>query len=93
VIVGGLGGYNQASYVKNMIYLAGKRGYKCVMIGYRGTGGMPITQGKTYSAACWKDIKEPSDYIKKTYGKNRRMHLYACSLGGTICGNYLARDQ
>jgi len=93
VLVGGLGGFNQASYIKNMIPLANKKGYKCVMIGYRGTGGIPVTHGKTYSSASWRDIKEPCDYLKKAYGQDRRMHLYACSLGALVCTNYLCRDD
>mmetsp|Transcript_26096 Transcript_26096/g.35616 ORF Transcript_26096/g.35616 Transcript_26096/m.35616 type:complete len:171 (+) Transcript_26096:465-977(+) len=76
-----------------MIPLANKKGFKVVMIGYRGTGGMKVTHGKTYASASWRDIKEPVDYIKKTYCQDRRMHLYACSLGATICCNYLARDE
>jgi len=63
------------------------------MIGFRGTDGMKVTHGKTYSAASWRDIKEPVDYIKKTYCQDRRMHLYSCSLGALICCNYLARDE
>jgi len=65
-----------------------------VFILFRGSGDVPVTKGKLYCAFSWRDIKEPVDYIFKTYAapRNRRIYLYACSLGAAISSNYLCND-
>jgi len=78
--------------VKNVVHGLCDR-FKCILIGFRGEGGFPITAGKAYCIASWEDIVEPVDYIKKTYGQDRRLHLYGCSLGATLCCHYLAKTK
>mmetsp|Transcript_24084 Transcript_24084/g.16948 ORF Transcript_24084/g.16948 Transcript_24084/m.16948 type:complete len:99 (+) Transcript_24084:413-709(+) len=67
------------------------QGFKIVFVGFRGAGGAELTHGKVYSANSWHDIKEPIDYIYKTYceSSDRKMYLYALSLGAIMCTNYL----
>ena len=43
---------------------------------------------------CWRDIKEPIDYIYDKYcrAQKRRTYLYSCSLGATITSHYMIED-
>jgi len=92
--VGGLGGGNQVGYVKSVIKTAEKKGFKCVYVLFRGAGGLPLTTGKIYSLLSVGDIKEPTDYIHKTYCKDtgKNMYLYACSLGAAMSTHYLLEN-
>jgi len=77
-----------------MIEEARSKNFKCVFILFRGSDGVPITQGKLYSHNSWKDIKEPVDYLFSKYcaASNRKLYLFGCSLGGTMASNYLCND-
>mmetsp|Transcript_32541 Transcript_32541/g.23508 ORF Transcript_32541/g.23508 Transcript_32541/m.23508 type:complete len:103 (+) Transcript_32541:350-658(+) len=76
-----------------MTTYADSQGFKVVFVGFRGSGGAELTHGKLYCAARWIDIKEPVDYIYDTYCKStdRKVYLYALSLGAIMSTNYLIR--
>jgi predicted alpha/beta-fold hydrolase len=93
VILAGLAGERDNVYNLDMIMTAKARGFKVVIIGYRGTSGMKLTSGKLYNLYCWEDIKEPLDDIYEKHAKtqNRKLHGYAVSMGGNILGHYMTR--
>lgn len=97
---------NDNLYVYSMIKSATQEGYKCVVINFRGSAGVPLTSGKIYWFNSWQDLKEPIDYIHQKYcctvslkssqtsKKNqiRGLYAYAVSLGGGILGLYLVKE-
>ena len=93
--VGGLGGGHQATYMKSVMAEAKLKGFQVVFLLFRATGDMPVQSDKMYCLLSWKDVKEPSDYLFKTYceKQGRRMYLYSCSLGGGISTHYLMNDD
>ena len=95
VCIGGLGGGQQATYMKPVMHKARKMGYQIVYLHFRATGDMPVTTDKIHCMLSWQDIKEPSDYLFQKYCKNqgRSMYLYGVSLGATMQTHYLINDD
>jgi predicted alpha/beta-fold hydrolase len=64
----GVSGGNDNMYLYSMIRAANKRGYKCVVINFRGCAGMKLTSPKIYWVPTWPiDIKEPIEYVHSKY--------------------------
>ena len=95
VILAGLAGERDNGYNFDVIREGLRRGYKIVLISYRGTAGMKLTSGKMYNLMVWEDIKEPIDYIYEKYcqGNGRKIHAYAVSLGANVLGHYMINEQ
>jgi len=66
-LISGLSGGNDNLYVYSMIKAATQEGFKCVVINFRGSAGVPLTSGKIYWFNSWQDLKEPIDYLYQKY--------------------------
>ena len=65
--ISGLSGGNDNYYTYSMVKEGMRQGYKCVIINFRGAGGVPLTSKKFYWTMGWKDLKEPIDYINNKF--------------------------
>ena len=52
----GLSGGNNTLYLYSMIKAATGKGYKCVVINFRGCGGLKLTSPKIYWMCNWQDV-------------------------------------
>ena len=59
ILLAGLSGGNDTLYISHAIDEATQRGFKCVVIGFRGTSGVPLTTPKPYTGSQTDDIREP----------------------------------
>lgn len=81
-----------------MIKMAMSKGYKCVVINYRGSCGLKLTSPTLYGSASWKDYKEPIDHIYNKYctGQDgylkRNIYGYGVSLGAQVVTLYLVNE-
>lgn len=97
ICISGLSGGNDNLYLYSLIREAQNQGYKCVVLNFRGTSGIPLTSSKLYWLNSWRDIKEPIDYIHQKYCgdddyKQRNLYAYAVSLGGNMLTLYLCNE-
>lgn len=88
VCFSGLSGGNDNLYLYSMIKQATLAGFKCVVVNFRGSAGIPLTSGKIYWMNLWQDIKEPVDFIHQRYPRSR-LYAYSVSLGASMLVNYL----
>lgn len=63
----GVSGGNDNLYLWSMMKEATNAGYKCVVVNFRGTSGVPLTSPYIYWFNTWQDIQEPIEYIKAKY--------------------------
>jgi len=94
IFLAGLSGGADNLYTMDALMEARRRGFKCVVLGFRGTAGLELKTPKTYSAVSIDDVAEPIDYIYRTYCERQGKSLvgYAVSLGANIMGLYLERS-
>ena len=58
-------------YMLNLLIEAKKRGYRAVVINYRGASNITLSSPKLYCAASSNDIREPLKYIYEKYCCNK----------------------
>ena len=95
----GISGKVNNLYTMNMFWEAGKRGFKCGTVIFRGSDveGIPITSGKFASACAWGDATEITNwvvdrYVKPEGTKTRNIYAYGCSLGAQILANQISEE-
>lgn len=77
---------------------ASQAGFKVVVINFRGAAGVPLTNGVIQWLGSWTDVKEPIDYIHRTYcltqggGEIRNLHAYGVSVGASLLALYLENE-
>lgn len=93
----GLSGGNDNLYLWSMIKAAQQGGYKCVVVNFRGTSGVPLTSPMVYWTTNWRDVQEPLEYIHGKYCGagptaeylTRKIYGYSVSLGAGILAKYV----
>lgn len=96
--VAGLSGGSDNGYLYSMMKEAMSKGFKCVVVNFRGSCGLKMTSSQLYGSASWRDYKEPVDYLHKKYCKGldgfaqRRLYGYGVSLGAQIVTLYLVNE-
>ncbi|ESQ45454.1 hypothetical protein EUTSA_v10010419mg [Eutrema salsugineum] len=92
ILLPGLTGGSQDSYVRHMLLRARSKNWRCVVFNSRGCGDSPVTTPQFYSASFLGDITEVIAHVGDRFPK---ANLYAAgwSLGGNILVNYLGQES
>jgi len=90
VILPGLTGSTDVSYVRHMAKTASTDGYRAVVFNNRGNGGVELLTPKSYSAAYTDDLKAVVDHVRRRYPDSKIMGV-GLSLGGMILFNYVSK--
>ncbi|XP_022949852.1 embryogenesis-associated protein EMB8-like [Cucurbita moschata] len=92
ILLPGLTGGSQDSYVRHMLVRARDRGWRAVVFNSRGCGNSPVTTPQFYSASFLGDMREVVEHVTKRYPK-ANVYAVGWSLGGNILVNYLGQDS
>lgn len=92
LILPGLTGNSQQSYVLHAISQATRRGYRCVVFNNRGAAGEELLTPVTYCAANTSDLECVVHHVKGLYPHSPVLGA-GVSLGGMLLLNYLARKR
>jgi abhydrolase domain-containing protein 1/3 len=86
----GLTGDSRSDYIKSFINVArySRLGARCVVLNYRGLGGVPLKTPRTNCKANTEDVSDVIEHIKMLHPDSPLMAL-GVSLGGILRGNYL----
>uniref|UniRef100_A0A3Q4I1B7 Phospholipase ABHD3 n=1 Tax=Neolamprologus brichardi TaxID=32507 RepID=A0A3Q4I1B7_NEOBR len=89
LILPGITGNSQQSYVLHAISQATRHGYRCVVFNNRGLGGEELLTPVTYCAANTSDLECVVQHVKGLYPSAPVLGA-GVSLGGMVLLNYLA---
>ncbi|XP_026175092.1 phospholipase ABHD3-like isoform X2 [Mastacembelus armatus] len=90
LILPGLTGNSQQSYVLHAISQATRRGYRCLVFNNRGVAGEELLTPVTYCAANTSDLERVVQHVKGLYPAAPVLGA-GVSMGGMLLLNYLAR--
>lgn len=90
IILPGLVGSSQESYVLHLVNESVKNGLRSVVFNYRGTGGTELKTSRTYNATNTEDLSYVVSHVTKKFPDCPIMAT-GVSLGGIILTNYLAK--
>ncbi|XP_068634092.1 embryogenesis-associated protein EMB8-like isoform X2 [Aristolochia californica] len=92
ILLPGLTGGSDDTYVRHMLVRASKKGWRVVVFNSRGCGHSPVTTPQFYSASFTKDLSQVVKYVKSCFPES---NLYAIgwSLGANILIQYLAQES
>ncbi|KAJ3152066.1 hypothetical protein HDU86_005911 [Geranomyces michiganensis] len=83
VISHGLTGGSHESYVRGLVYESARRGYRSVVVNFRGCADSELTSMQLYCGAYTKDLKTAVAFIKRRYPSAPLMAV-GYSLGSNI---------
>lgn len=92
LVLPGLTGNSQQSYVLHAIRQATRHGYRCVVFNNRGAGGEELLTPVTYCAANTSDLEHVVQHVKGLYPHAPVLGA-GVSLGGMLLLNYLGRKH
>ncbi|XP_047976347.1 embryogenesis-associated protein EMB8 isoform X2 [Salvia hispanica] len=92
ILLPGLTGGSQDTYVRHMLLRARSEGWRVVVFNSRGCGSSPVTTAQFYSASFLGDISEVVEHVGSRYP---RANLYAVgwSLGANILVRYVGQES
>ncbi|XVE64607.1 hypothetical protein DITRI_Ditri07aG0114300 [Diplodiscus trichospermus] len=92
ILLPGLTGGSQDSYVRHMLTKAKSKGWRVVVFNSRGCGDSPVTTPQFYSASFLGDTSEVVEHVGARYPE---ANLYAVgwSLGANILVRYLGQES
>ncbi|KAJ3680114.1 hypothetical protein LUZ60_016392 [Juncus effusus] len=91
VLLPGLTGGSNDTYVRHMLIRARKKGFRVVVFNSRGCADSPITTPKFYSASFTDDLTEVINHVSTRYSKSK-LYAVGWSLGANILVNYLGQE-
>ncbi|XVF03870.1 hypothetical protein REPUB_Repub05bG0030200 [Reevesia pubescens] len=91
ILLPGLTGGSQDSYVKHMLVKARSKGWRVVVFNSRGCGDSPVTTPQLQTASFTADTCHVVDHVSSRYPK-ANIYAVGWSLGGNILVNYLGRE-
>ncbi|XP_010426624.1 PREDICTED: embryogenesis-associated protein EMB8-like [Camelina sativa] len=92
ILLPGLTGGSQDSYVRHMLLRARSNKWRCVVFNSRGCGDSPVTTPQFYSDSFLGDICEVIAHVGDKF-PNANLYAAGWSLGGNILVNYLGQES
>ncbi|XP_017973797.1 PREDICTED: embryogenesis-associated protein EMB8 isoform X1 [Theobroma cacao] len=92
ILLPGLTGGSQDSYVRHMLNKAKSKGWRVVVFNSRGCGGSPVTTPQFYSASFLGDTCEVVEHIGARY-PDANLYAVGWSLGANILVRYLGQES
>ncbi|MBA0668361.1 hypothetical protein Goklo_001282 [Gossypium klotzschianum] len=92
ILLPGLTGGSQDSYVKHMLVKAKSKGWRVVVFNSRGCANSPVTTPQLQTASFTADTCHVVDHVSSRYPK-ASIYAVGWSLGGNILVNYLGREH
>ncbi|PKU68209.1 embryogenesis-associated protein EMB8 [Dendrobium catenatum] len=92
VLLPGLTGGSQDTYVRHMLVRARKKGWRVVVFNSRGCANSPVTTPQFYSASFTEDLCEVVKHVSKCYPKCK-IYAVGWSLGANILVRYLGQES
>ncbi|KAG0488587.1 hypothetical protein HPP92_007398 [Vanilla planifolia] len=92
ILLPGLTGGSQDTYVRHMLVRAKKKGWRVVVFNSRGCGNGPVTTPKFYSASFTDDLYEVVEHVSTCYPKSK-IYAIGWSLGANILVRYLGEES
>ncbi|XWS09803.1 hypothetical protein CRYUN_Cryun39dG0020600 [Craigia yunnanensis] len=91
ILMPGLTGGSQDSYVKHMLVKARSKGWRVVVFNSRGCGESPVISPQLQSASFTADTCHVVAHVSSRYPK-ANIYAVGWSLGGNILVNYLGKE-
>ncbi|GMI85258.1 hypothetical protein like AT3G50790 [Hibiscus trionum] len=91
ILLPGLTGGSQDSYVKHMLVKAKSKGWRVVVFNSRGCANSPVTTPQLQTASFTADTCHVVDHVSSMFPK-ASIYGVGWSLGGNILVNYLGRE-
>lgn len=92
ILLPGLTGGSQDSYVKHMLAKAKSKGWRVVVFNSRGCANSPVTTPQLQTASFTADTCHVVDHVSSRY-PIASIYAVGWSLGGNILVNYLGREH
>ncbi|KAK8964188.1 Embryogenesis-associated protein EMB8 [Platanthera guangdongensis] len=92
ILLPGLTGGSQDTYVRHMLARARKKGWRVVVFNSRGCAHSPVTTPQFYSASFTEDLGEVVKYVSACYPMCK-MYAVGWSLGANILVRYLGQES
>ncbi|WCJ18750.1 alpha/beta-Hydrolases superfamily protein [Euphorbia peplus] len=92
ILMPGLTGGSEDSYVRHMLVRAKSKGWRIVVFNSRGCGDSPVITPQFYSASFLGDMHEVVDLVKTRY-PNANLYAVGWSLGANILVNYSGQES
>ena len=87
IFLPGLTGCSQAEYIKTMVPIAHRIGYRVVTINYRGLGNTRLLTPRLYCAANHEDLQTALYHIRASNPESKIVAT-GVSMGGIILGKF-----
>ncbi|KAI2804331.1 hypothetical protein RDWZM_007771 [Blomia tropicalis] len=88
LFIPGIAGNSQAEYLRTLIPIASKIGYRVASLNHRGVDGEPIRTGRMYCGADSTDLEQTIKHIRNS-NPDCRLIATGISMGATILTGYL----
>lgn len=92
ILLPGLTGGSQDTYVRHMLVRARKKAWRVVVFNGRGCAHSPVTTPQFYSASFTEDLGEVVKYLSTCYPKSK-LYGVGWSLGANILVRYLGQES
>ncbi|CAI9093409.1 OLC1v1028907C1 [Oldenlandia corymbosa var. corymbosa] len=92
ILLPGLTGGSQDTYVRHMVVRARSKGWRVVVFNSRGCGDSPVTTPQFYSASFLGDMSEVVAHVSSRYLK-ANIYAVGWSLGANILVRYLGQES
>ncbi|XP_072958521.1 embryogenesis-associated protein EMB8 [Typha angustifolia] len=92
ILLPGLTGGSDDTYVRHMLVRARNKGWRVVVFNSRGCADSPVTTAQFYSASFTEDLCQVVDHVSTRYPKSN-IYAVGWSLGANILVRYLGQES